>query len=257
MSRRISAGWLVAAIVIVTGIGIAGSTIPLRPCRTCDGLIPELLSRFSVLPQTPPRLNCPDCADRGKETVFHSWMRPRVAEPLARFIRGLKGDCRGSLQSLEPVLEAEGQNLTPFLRHMKATQSYFSRACFMNVGQKKTLILLVNYCGTIMPGDSGAAVFLFTPDGRLLDFVHLTCSDRYGDLHAEFLNGSFADGAHVIVHPEPGSFLSVLPEELRYELYGCRQMPRAGVIRAPDAFGAGGISRIRIQGERLEVLTPR
>ena len=93
MSRRGSTGWLIGGIALLTGLGLAAALIPIRACRSCDGLALHLHQLTSPVRGTVPlpRIDCPDCGDRGKVSLFRSWMRPRVSVTIAAVLRELKG----------------------------------------------------------------------------------------------------------------------------------------------------------------------
>lgn len=251
--KRAPAGGLILAVVLITALGVAGTMLPVRPCGSCDALATRRLQ----LPNPPAhyRLDCPDCSDGGKVSLWRAW-RPRVAKPIARILRELKNPATANLTPLlRPMLGLEGMDLDAYA-HFLATEGWIGRPRFANVEGTPYLVLLARYSSSIMPGDSSAGVFLLHPEGRALDCFKMTCSNRLAELSATFLDPPGIDGAHVAVIPSPGSFFKEVVPTISYRLDQWRQPLREGKVPGKGAPETGGICRLRIRADRIEILTP-
>ena len=175
MKPRASAGGLIAVLVALTALGIGGSLIPVRSCVTCAGLTSQM-ERMATYPSYSPRLDCPDCGDRGKISLFRSWMKPRVSEPVARILRSMPGPGEfDALNVLEEVLRTDGKEPNAFLNgktgvefvHIPSRFMAFVAARFIEVGGRTRLILLLR---PVLSMNAVSAVLL-SHEGQALDCV--------------------------------------------------------------------------------------
>jgi hypothetical protein len=249
MAKPVAVGWLVGAIVVLTSLAVAACLVPLRPCGTCDGLAMALHFRTSpsIPPTPPPRIDCPDCADRGKVSLFRSW-RPMVSPETGAIVRGLK-DPSGTdnLPALTALLQTEGMSgappLAPQNRNLRQMQGRFHRS------DGRTFLVLTTYCPAMMvPGTSSAGVFLLDLRGRVLDYVVGTSDNRVADLYSRILEEPGADGRRVVIFPVPAG-------DARFSfLLHQWQQPARRVVSEGAKSEREGACRIGVWGARLEAL---
>jgi len=251
MGRRVSSAWLIAALSVLTALGVAGSLVPFRPCRICGGLTKEMIRIQS--PSTLPHLGCPDCADRGKVPLFRSWMPSQVSEEVAAIIRGLQ-DYRAfdSRVAVRALLERTGHP-DNYLQGIDTNMAYYLNARFLRAGERQYLVLLA-YGNTPQEAPIAGALLL-TLEGDVLDSVTITCQNqekRIMGLMRVFYNEPFeGDEAEVSVSVgngmQPAAF---------YQIKQWQRPDRQGAYREEDRKESY-ICRLRIAGNRFEVLRPR
>lgn len=186
--KRASPGGLTLAVVLITGLGIAGSLLPFKTCRSCDGLAHFLLmgTSPSLPPRPPPRVGCPDCSDRGKVSLFRSWLQRRVAASIAAVLRGLKDpDGLAVRRALDLIVRESGPAYFDFLKHSPPHIDYFRGAEFVELEERLYLLLFAESGSGTIPGSTGLLVILLSAEGRALDYVDVSCSVREGDLFPE------------------------------------------------------------------------
>jgi hypothetical protein len=83
----------------------------------------------------------------------------------------------------------------------------------------------------------------------------MACSNREAELAAILLDTPGVDGAQLVVLPSPGWGKEVEPT-ISYRMYQWRRFTRDGVTPGRGAPEKDGICRLRISGDRLELLTP-
>jgi hypothetical protein len=225
--------WLIGAVVALSALGIAGAFIRFRPCGSCGEIVQEVNGRLISGPKRYfPPLNCPDCDDQGKVSLFRSW-RPSVSEPVRKIIHGL-GDDSGkesidALKALMPDGDASphrGETLrSRFVRHDGRTY----------------LALVMRNTFVAIPGTSTVTAVLVHSQGGVLDYVRLTCSSRAAILDGEILDVPAGDGMRIrITGDRMGTSLERamdIPVELR-------QWQRE--VRQVVAPGAGNVCCLRI-----------
>jgi hypothetical protein len=223
-----------AIVLLMTAIGIAGALVPLRPCGTCDGL--------ALKTPEAPRVDCPDCSDRGKVSCFRSWIGPRIPEVLADVVRG-----SNALQSLKSAIERDGKNPETFIMEHGSVRPTL-RPRFITEEGERYLVLLMG-CPPFSPGDDpSATIMLFSMRGQLLDCIHLLCSNDGVELRGTVLETRSADGARITIDPDRDGldFYSC------YKLYHGREPVRLGFV----AGKRDGLCRLAIREGRFEVLSP-
>jgi hypothetical protein len=242
--KRASAGGLVLSVVVLTGLGLAGSLVPVKTCRSCDGLAHLLLMRTSPSrpPRPPPRIGCPDCTDRGKVSLIGSWMRPKVASSIAALLRGLK-DPEGldARRALDLIVRDSGTAYFDFLKHSPPGMNYFRGAEFVEAEEKLYLLLIADSGSSTIPGSEGLLVILLSAEGRALDFVDVSCSSREGILFSTV----FPQDGRIAIHrtcdgpgDRPVSYRILLWNDFDREIRGM----------------GGDVCNVGIRGDRLEVL---
>jgi hypothetical protein len=241
-----SSAWLSGLLLVVTGLGLAGSLIRYRLCGTCDGLAYYLAQ--AIKPRHPaealPRLDCPDCGDRRNISLFKSWMMPNVAEPVSLILRSLCGpEEGGALVALKQLVLQDGKN--PDDLQLQSSDVAITNARFFESEGKTSLLLLLE---TEAPA---AEIVMIEPEGRVLDYVRVACTDSTADLRAAFLKDSGPDGTSLVVLSPLGSFAREAKTTLSYRLDQWGRPPRQEVIpwKPGDA-----IFRLRLRGDRLECL---
>ena len=246
--KRASAGGLILALAVLTGIGFAGAMIPIKACTSCDGLAQHILMRTSpsLGPVQAPRIGCPDCADRGKVSLFRSWMRPRVAPSIAALVRGLKAPNEGdSLRALQLVVQESGPDYSRFLRQYPPHIDSFRGAEFVEVEQKLYLVLLAESgVGTVPAASIGVLAILLAAEGRALDFVDVSTS-AWG----EYFSGRIlADHAQIVIERK----LDQPPaDDLNYQMIRWNKGAREIRVRTSE------VCRLTIRDDRLEVVEPK
>ena len=251
MNRK-SPVWLIGVLLVVTGLGFAGSMVRYRPCISCDGLA---LYLNQVHPRRPvellPRVDCPDCGDRGKVSLFKSWMRPKVADSVAAILRGLSAPVHGvSHLALKDLLLENGKSLSEF--QGLSIGNEFTCARFMEVEGKTVLLLILDTSSSANPA---TAIMLVSPDGRLLDYVQVSGSNGEVDVRAAFLEKPGEEGAQLAILPRRGFFAPGQGVELRLD-FRVDQWTRPPRQFAFTWKGSEAelICPLRIRGGRLECL---
>lgn len=254
MSKSFPTGWLVGAIVVLTSLGLAAFLIPFRPCGTCDGLAMAIHFRTSPSypPAPPPRIDCPDCADRGTVSLFRSW-KPAVSPEIGAIVRGLKDpNASESLPELEQLLSKEGMSVSP---HMRLTRGSVQRIRprFATSNDRTVLLLATDSPGLRVPGNPTAGVLLLDLRGRILDYVFASCSSRQADLYTYLLETPGPDGTRIVIRPIPRGGTGVEPD-FSFLIHQWRQPPRRGRSEGGTMAEHEGACRIGIRGDRLEAL---
>jgi hypothetical protein len=236
--KRASAGGLVLGMVVLTGLGVAGSMIPYKTCRTCEGPIGYIM-KGPFPPDHPPRVFCPDCSDRRKITLFRYWIGSRVAPTTASLLLGLKEDYQHTAhEGFESMARQRGPDGTAFLKAAIPAWHYLDGAAFLEA-EHKTYVALFAYLGPgIFPPYDGTTVILLSADGRALDFVQV-CWMGY-------LTASVEDGAQVVVHNIEPIPLNIIGT---YRLVQWKCEPREGKANTTTE-----VLRFRVRDDRLEVV---
>jgi hypothetical protein len=243
VSGRSSAAWLIGVpLILITALGVGGAFLRFRKCMSCGALVRET---------EPPRpliiLNCPDCGDRGKVSVFRAWTGPRVSDPVAGFLRSLAAEeGPAAFECLNQMIRNDGKDPETFL----AGSSRVLDARFLDAEGKTYLVLIM---GAFTKNPSGAArtALLIRSDGRASDRALVTFS------------GPSAQPNEVIHGPTP-------PDGTRVAIYWhvARRWPETADSYQVDLWERPGhetqlkgkpedpIVRLAIRGDRFEVLTP-
>jgi len=241
--KRASAGGLVLAVAILTVLGLAGSLFPFKTCRSCDGLARYILMRTSPSrgPIKPPHLGCPDCSDRGRVSLFGSWMRPRVASSIAALLHGLKEDPEGfgARRALNLIVRESGPAYFDFLKHSAPRIDYFQGAEFVEAEEKLYLLLFAESGSGTIPGSTGLLVILLSAEGRALDYVDISCSIWEGESQPSVLAGEIAIQRRSD-RPREG--------EASYQLLLWNDFARERKVRGSE------VCRLRIRRDRFEIL---
>lgn len=230
-------GWLVGAIILLTSLGIAGTIVPLRPCGICDGL---------ALKSTPAsRVDCPDCGDRGKVSVFRALMGHRVAESVGGVVRSCRNP-ESALLLLKTAIEADGKTPGTFLfENSSAIPAIAPR--FVVANERRYLILLIRWPAPSGGYTEGVSVLLLSLEGSVLDRVDVLYSAFDTELAATVLDAPAPDGGRITINPKPGD---ALPSS--YRLFQWQRPSREGFVQG----ASGDVGRLAIRERRLEVLAP-
>ena len=258
--KRTSTGWLIGLVLVITGLGLIACLYPVRPCRSCDGLKAHLIDRFALqIPPLDPRLDCPDCADRGKISLVRSWMRPKVSEPIAGILREIKYSMRtDSFAALQAVIQHDGKDPAEFICSLDPKDNRGMKPRFLSVQGKQYLILLIDYPSKLASQPVVSSVLLLTPEGKALDYVHVACGTLIADLEASALLSPAGDGAHIVIHAHPGLGTDVFSKKVPYYINRFQRVQSEDRTAQGGPVGAfEGVCRIRILNDRLDVLPNR
>ena len=238
--KRAAVGGLILTIAVLTGLGAAGALIRFKACKSCEGLVQHFIQKADPV-NRPFGLRCPDCADRGKVSLFRSWMRPRVSPDVAALVRGLKDPYYGdSRLALERIVLESGPNYAGFLKGALPNFHYFDGAGFLE-GEQKTYLALFSYLGPgIVRESDGITVILLSAEGKALDFIQITWSTAAGPLSA-----TIDDGTAVLVHADEDFTPGVLGT---YRLSQWKGGVREGKARKDE------VCRFRVRNDRLELI---
>lgn len=247
MSARSSTSWLIGGLLLVTGLGLVGTLLALQPCRSCDGLALYLhrISSPSIPPRPPPRINCPDCADRGKVSLFRSWIRPRVSEPVAGILRSMSaGQAAMVVVQLNQLVQDDGKDPDAFL----AGSSLLMDRRFLEAEGKIYLVLLLQAFNRL-PDNSARTAVLLTEDGRALDRVLVGTDGHNASISVGFLEQAPVDGPQIAF----GWKVARWPDAVKSCHVDQWQRPARELLSGnPD----DPLIQLAIRGDRFEVLTP-
>jgi hypothetical protein len=245
--KRASVGALILAVVVLTGLGVAGSGIRYKPCLTCDDLSLWLRHHSSrISHRTNPRVGCPDCGDRGKVSLFRSWMPSRVSPSIAALVRAFKDPTAGQepIRALRRVVEENGPAFSRFLDDAFDVFHGCKGVEFLEAEQKLYGVVFVG-SGSNTLGTIGVSTILLSAEGRVLDFIDLTWNYQHGPLRDYVLVPAAADGAQILIDTY---------EERPNRSYMLAQWQKSARDGKPKGVE---VCRYKIRNDRLEVLDDR
>ena len=234
---------LSAAVLLVSALGLSGAFVRFRPCGTCDGL--------ALAAQPPIRVDCPDCGDTGKMTLFRSW-RPRVPKPVAAVVRAFR-DTKGKsgVLALETLARADGTE--PGWFSLGICGKYpKARPRFIESDGKRYLIVVMTDPAYTYDHPT-ATIILLSLRGEFHDRVDFLCgaSSRL-NLDGIVLDAPPADGARITINPVAGT---AEPYTV-YRIYQWQQVVRQGFLQQTQESEFKSLCRLGLRADRLEVLTP-
>lgn len=203
--KRASAGGLILAILLVIGLGLAGSLIPLKECAGCSGLSHFLhsLQSPSIPPIPPPRIGCPDCADRGQVSLFRSWIGPRVAPAVAAIPHEIVHQERaGFYRPLADLVVADGKDALAFLQTYEGS-AILQNIRFIDSEGETFLVLLLDASLRGTPSLTATVALLLSLEGRALDSVRVSC-----------LGEESESRARIVPYPYSGQELIVIDSKM-------------------------------------------
>lgn len=248
MIARSSTAWLILAVVVLTGLGVAGSTIRYKPCHTCDDLSLWLRHHSPrISHRTNPRVGCPDCGDRGKVSLLRSWMPSRVSPSIGALVRAFKDPTAGQepIRALRRVVEENGPAYSRFLEDAFQVFHGCEGVEFLDAEQKLYVVVFVGSGVNTPPGTHGVSTILLSAKGRVLDFIDLTWNHQHGPLRDYVLVPAAADGAQILIDTY---------EERPNRSYMLAQWQKSAREAKPKGVE---VCRYKIRNDRLEVLDNR
>jgi hypothetical protein len=257
--RRASAGWLIGAVILLTGVAVVVVLVPLLPCRTCEGLARVLWERTSpsIPPAPRPRLDCPDCDDGGKVSYLRSRRPPTISEPICGLLRSFRDKSTPFfLNDLINLITKDGKDIGTFYLAIEA-RSRVAHLRFIQAEGKDYLLILIEYSGISMRDYSLAGTILISPDGHVLDCIWLWCETIGVELFAEVPEKSAADGAGLLIVPTDRDSATLGATPFDYTLEQWEHRKHRGVYSRNESTGRDGFCRIRIVNDRMDVLMPK
>ena len=242
MNRR-GSGWLIGVLVLVTALGLAASLIPFRTCESCEGYDLHLKKIFSEASSRsyPGPLDCPDCADRGKVSLVRAW-RPRVSDGVRQSLRVFRDPTSAPFMNrLELLILEPGMKREAYLE-ANGQRAQFAFPRFVKAEGTPYLVIPAYYPLWKSSDGTGTGFLLVHPDGRALDCVQMTCTNRLADINFVFLEKPATDGSQMALSP----IVDPVPQGVSYKLHQWRQAPREAKVSTA--------LYLRIRGERFEIL---
>ncbi len=234
---------LSAAVLLVSALGLAGTFLGIKPCGTCDGLA------LAVKP--PIRVDCPDCRDTGKMSLYQSW-RPQASKSVAEVVRAFR-DARGKsgVVALEALARADGKEPGWFTlgtcgKYPKA------RPRFIESDGKRYLIVVMTDPAYTYDHPT-ATIILLSLRGEFHDRVDLLCGAASRlCLDGIVLDSPPSDGARITINPVAGT---AEPYTL-YRIYQWQRVVREGFIHRSQESHSRSLCRLGIRADRLEIIDP-